>query len=143
MAKERNYKSTEKFEQCIKEYLDSVASTSPEFAEKYNDPEKSVEECCDYICSEVKRQKKSAYTDGEIYYMARHYYNEPKESLQIDTNRSSCKVISPTDDELPNELEDEVIEEKPKTIPAAKKPKPNKEKTNPYQISMFDILGDE
>jgi hypothetical protein len=144
MAKEKEYHVTTKFEECIKNFLDSVASDSPEFAKKYSDPEKSVEECCNYIVSEVKRQKKKAYTDGEIYCMARHYYDEPKKSLVIDAKQSECEVVTPTDVELPDEIDDEIVEEtkpieKPKVEP---KPKVKKQKSNENQLTIFDLDPD-
>ena len=136
MAKEKEYHVTTQFEECIKSFLDSVASDSPEFAKKYNNPEKSIEECCNYIVSEVKRQKKKAYTDGEIYCMARHYYDEPTESLVIDAKQTECEVVAPTDVELPEEAtKEEVKVEKPVT----KKAKP---KMNENQMTIFDLCPD-
>lgn len=69
-------KSTERFKQVIKAYLDQRAKEDQLFAEKYANPKKNIDDCIDYIFSEVKRQGGCGYTDDEVYGMAVHYYDE-------------------------------------------------------------------
>ena len=49
-------KSSENFIEAIRQYLDSSAESDSLFAIRYADPSKSVEECCQFILNEVKRQ---------------------------------------------------------------------------------------
>lgn len=64
------------FELTIKNYLDKFALTDSVFSEKYNNPEKDIHKCCEYIYSEVNRLKRRGFCDDEIYGMAVHYYDE-------------------------------------------------------------------
>ena len=82
--------AAEKFEEAIKKYLDEYASDNERFKVKYENPNKNITECCNYICSEVQKKNVIALTDAEVYYMARHYYEE--ENIEVKTN-SSCKVV--------------------------------------------------
>lgn len=119
------------FEEAIKKYLDQVASEDKAFKEKYESEEKSITDCCNYIVSEVKRIGRKGYTDGEIYQMARHYYNESNDQLKIDSSQKDCKVVT-------NEENQEKFEQpKPKSV---SKPKPKKkEEPKKQQISIFDL----
>jgi len=124
------------FEEAIKKYLDQVASEDAAFKEKYESEDKSLTKCCDYIVSEVKRIGRKGYTDGEIYQMARHYYNEPNEELKIDSSQKNCKIVT-------NEESQDTFEKAP--TPKAKpvtnsKPKPaKKEEKQLQQLSLFDF----
>lgn len=119
------------FEEAIKKYLDQVATEDSAFKAKYESEDKSITDCCNYIVSEVKRIGRKGYTDGEIYQMARHYYNEPNDQLKIDSSQKECQVVT-------NEETEETFEQpKPKIIP---KPKPKKkEEPKTQQISIFDL----
>jgi hypothetical protein len=78
------------FEQTIKQYLDERAQSDPQFAEKYANPKKSIEECCKYIIGWVKAQKREGYADAEIYGQAVHYYDE--DNVKI-TKVQGAKVV--------------------------------------------------
>lgn len=67
------------FQQAIKNHLDNLATTDPQFAEKYKNPKKNIEECCKYIIGEVHAKTKTqtaVMSDEEVYGMAIHYYDE-------------------------------------------------------------------
>lgn len=68
-------KGTEKFKETIKSYLDNLASTG-DFALVYQNPKKNIDECIDYILTQVKASGCSGFDDDEIYGMAVHYYDE-------------------------------------------------------------------
>lgn len=68
-------KGTEKFKETIKAYLDKLAG-SGDFALSYANPNKSLDECIDYILTQVKSSGCAGFTDEEIYGMAVHYYDE-------------------------------------------------------------------
>lgn len=124
------------FEEVIKKYLDQEAERDSAFKEKYEAKDKNITDCCNYIVSEVKRLNRNGFSDDEIYYMARHYYNEPNESLKIDSKQSSCRVVT-------NEASDEIEEEEIKPTREAKKPKakvaPTPKEPAQEQLSIFDL----
>ncbi len=69
------YKGTEKFKEAIKSYLDKLAE-SGDFALSYANPNKNLDECIDYILTQVKASGNAGFDDSEIYGMAVHYYDE-------------------------------------------------------------------
>ena len=58
-------KSSENFIKAIRQYLDSRAESDSLFAIRYASPSKSVEECCQFILNEVKRQGVTVMTNDE------------------------------------------------------------------------------
>lgn len=68
-------KGTEKFKEAIKAYLDKLAE-SGDFALSYANPNKNLDECIDYILTQVKSSGCAGFDDAEIYGMAVHYYDE-------------------------------------------------------------------
>lgn len=71
--------SVTNFQMAIKNYLDELAMIDQEFAEKYNLPEKSIEQCCAFIISEMKKSALNGAicaTDDEVYGIAVQYYWE-------------------------------------------------------------------
>lgn len=69
-------KSSKTFQAAIKAYLDNRAATDELFAKSYSKPEKSIEECCNYIVQEVQRLGVNGLADDEVYSLAVHYYDE-------------------------------------------------------------------
>lgn len=61
------------FATAIKAMLDQRAADDPLFAEVYKKENKSIEECCNYIITEVQHMKVNALTDEEVLGMAVHY----------------------------------------------------------------------
>lgn len=83
--------SVTNFQMAIKNYLDELSMIDQEFAERYNLPEKSLEQCCAFIISEMKKSALNGAmcaTDDEVYGIAVHYYLENE--IKID----SCSVDS-------------------------------------------------
>lgn len=64
------------FKAVIKAYLDDRASNDELFAATYAKQGKSLDECCNYILSEVQKSGQNGFADEEIYGMAVHYYDE-------------------------------------------------------------------
>lgn len=89
-SKNQKSKASSGFEKAIKKYLDEYAANNESFKAKYENVNKNITECCNYICSEVQKKNVIGLTDDEVYYMARHYYEE--ENIEVKTN-SSCKVV--------------------------------------------------
>lgn len=69
-------KATEQFAQTIKAYLDKRAEQDELFAQSYNKPNKSINECVNYILGEVRKSGWNGFADEEIYGMAVHYFDE-------------------------------------------------------------------
>ncbi|WP_278833506.1 PcfK-like family protein [Porphyromonas cangingivalis] len=68
--------TSDNFKKVIKDYLDKRAENDPLFAVKYNNKDKSIEKCLNYIINEVKKMKVTALTDMEVFGLAIHYYDE-------------------------------------------------------------------
>lgn len=90
--KTSKYKYSTDFEKAIKDYLDSFAKASLEFYLKYTNPDKTIDECCEYIIGEVQSSGRNAFTDDEVFYLARHYYEE--ENIKIKKISGSCNVVA-------------------------------------------------
>lgn len=93
---------------AIKDYLENRARTDELFAEKYANPEKSIDECCEYITGEAYARAKdgmAVISDEEVYGMAVHYYDE--EDIEI---REAPKVrtanVRSTEPELTEERQE-------------------------------------
>ena len=69
-------KGTQAFQDTLKEYLDSMAESDRLFADKYNNPSKTIEGCVNFVLSEVQKSGMNGFTDPEIYSMAVHYFVE-------------------------------------------------------------------
>lgn len=64
------------FKAVIKAYLDDRASNDELFAATYAKPNKSIDECCNYILQEVHKSGQNGFADEEVFGMAVHYYDE-------------------------------------------------------------------
>ena len=69
-------KGTELFRRTIKDYLDKRAADDELFAVTYAKPNKTLDECVNYIFQQVKESGCCGFADEEIYGMAVHYYDE-------------------------------------------------------------------
>ena len=83
-------KTTKAFQDTIERYLEEMAQGDPLFADKLNNPDKSIEGCVDYILYEVQNSGINGFTDAEIYSMAVHYYVE--EDIK-DVPGIQCQVV--------------------------------------------------
>ena len=81
------------FKTRIKEHLDSVAAVDPVFAGKYGSKPKSLDQCCDFICTQVKKSGRTAFADEEIFGMAVHYYDEKNPGDITDGASNGCSVV--------------------------------------------------
>ena len=69
-------KTTDHFKRTIQAYLEQRASEDKLFAVAYRKEGKNIDDCVTYILNEVQRSGCNGFTDGEIYSMAVHYYDE-------------------------------------------------------------------
>ena len=84
-------KGTRAFQDTLKEYLDSMAESDQLFADKYNNPSKTMEGCVNFILSEVQKSGMNGFTDPEIYSMAVHYFVE--ENIKDVPSIKDCQVV--------------------------------------------------
>ena len=69
-------KGSEQFKAAIKKFLDRMAQMDEAFALSYENPDKSIDQCVEYILTTVKNSGVNGFEDAEIYGMAVHYYEE-------------------------------------------------------------------
>ena len=117
-------KASTPFERTIQNYLDNYASQDEAFKERYNNPDKNIVECCNYIMNQVKKSGCNGFADEEIYKMARDYYVD--EISKDDTKAISGTVVVNHTVELTEEekvkarveamkkLEEEILQEERK-----------------------------
>lgn len=97
------------FEENIKSYLDArVAAGDTVLADKLANPKKSIEECCRYICEEVRKTGRQGFADAEIYGMAIHYYDE--DDMKV-AEKVDCKVVINKEIQLTEEEKAKIAEE--------------------------------
>ena len=115
------------FEEIIRDYLTNFANKDECFAAKFYNPKKTVAQCCQYIISEAKRQANGksefAMAADDVYYLARHYYEEENIEIAIDNGQTVARTS--------NEVKDVTI-----------KPK-KKEKKDDRQLNLFDFLDED
>lgn len=100
-------KGTETFQKVIKEYLDKRAAEDELFAKDYQKPGKTIENCCDFIISEVKKSGRQGFADDEIFGFAVHYYNEDT----LAYSKHQCNVVVNLSDQTKEQLEKEAEDE--------------------------------
>lgn len=136
-------KSTERFKETIKSYLDKRASEDELFAVVYAKEEKNIDDCCTYILNEVQKSGCNGFADEEIYSMAVHYFDE--DNIEVG-KKISCNVVVNHTIELTDEekadarkkaIEQYQQQELKKLQDRQKKPKA--EKVENVQPSLFDF----
>lgn len=95
------------FETAIKTYLDNLAEEDEAFAKSYQKPNKSISECCKYICQEVERNRNGAKcvacSDQEVYGLAIHYYDE--DDIVVKGSKSAVTAVAaPQSEAKDNEI---------------------------------------
>ena len=139
-------KTTKAFQDTIERYLDEMAQRDLLFADKLNNPNKSIEGCVNFILSEVQKSGICGFTDPEIYSMAVHYYVE--EGI-TEHGPVQCQVVVNHQVELTAEeiaemrqkAKDKVLaDEVSRLRSAGKKPVPSVSKPEPEEqlLLTFD-----
>lgn len=154
-------KSTEFFAKTIQNYLEERAEQDSLFAEKFNNPDKSIEDCVNYIYNAVMKSGCCGFTDDEVFGMAVHYYDEDLTKVKLDEkfntlNLEESRVICNREvflsDEEMQQIEEEAKEKAKKDAfdkaykEAEKKytAKPQKPTAAPKQEEQpqLDLFGD-
>lgn len=139
-------KSSENFIEAIRHYLNSRAESDNLFAIRYADPSKSVEECCQYILNEVKRQRVSVMTNDEVYSLATHYFDGDVSEKEIG-KPINCKVVISKDQlteedkaELKQQAMEQYKQEQLREIRSQSKPKAQPKATAPKTGAEIDTI---
>lgn len=82
---------TEQFKTIIEAHLNDLASKDSLFKKTLSKENKNIDECINYILTEVKESGCNGFSDAEIFNMAVHYYDE--NNLKIDKEIKSCQVV--------------------------------------------------
>lgn len=83
-------KSSERFKETIKAYLDKRAETDELFRAKYETTTRTIDDIATYILNQVKASGCCGFSDDEIYSMAVHVIDEP--DMEIG-NPIDCNVV--------------------------------------------------
>ena len=84
-------KGTRAFQETLEKYLSGMAQQDQLFADKFNNPSKTMEGCVNYVLSEVQKSGMNGFTDPEIYSMAVHYFVE--EGIKDVPAMKDCQVV--------------------------------------------------
>lgn len=140
-------KPSNNFNQAIQAYLEERAKTDELFVKSYSKPNKSIDECCNYILSEArKRGNAVAISDAEVFGMAVHYYDE--DNIKVAKMPANVKASVSPSVEKPVELTKEDkekarqaalkrLEEEQHALLRKKPTKAKKEATEVQQMSLF------
>lgn len=140
-------KGTENFKAVVQKYLQERAESDSLFAFTLEKPNKNIDDCIAYILNTVQKSGCNGFSDDEVYNMAVHYYDEdnievgkPITNVTVVTNNHvelTEDDIKKAKDEAIKKVTDEQIKllKMPKT-----KPKPQPQKTEVRQASLFDQL---
>ncbi|MBR0291101.1 MAG: hypothetical protein IJQ79_03110 [Bacteroidales bacterium] len=95
----------ERIEDAVKDYLDEYAKGDPVFAEKLANPNKSIEQCMEYIQSEIfhefikngggRRVAVACPSRQQCFGLAVHYYDEEKVEIRPMPGVTSVSHATP------------------------------------------------
>ena len=135
------------FKEVIKEHLDKMAKRDGNFAQMYRKENKSLDECVNYIFSEMKKRGNAVYAkDEDVFGLAVHYYEEdsikdvPEVSGHVSSQRRKVELTEEEREKLKKEAEKEYKEQLKKEF-AEERPANNSAK-NVEQVkvpTMFDF----
>lgn len=132
---------TSHFKRTIEAYLAQRAAEDTLFAATYKKPNKNIDDCITYILNEVKRSGCNGFTDGEIFSMAVHYYDE--DSIEVGKPINVQVVVNHTVELTPEEKEEarrQAIEKAQREAyqkMTQRKPAAKKESSNNVQMTLF------
>lgn len=133
--------TTPHFKRTIQAYLAQRAMEDELFAVTYKKANKNINDCCTYILNEVRKSGCNGFTDGEVYSMAVHYYDE--DNIEIGKPINARVMVNHTV-ELTLEEKDEArkqaiqrVQNEACTRMAQRKPNTKKESNNGQMTLIF------
>lgn len=133
-------KTTDHFKRTIQAYLAQRAQEDELFAVTYKKPNKNIDDCITYILNEVQRSGCSGYTDGEVFSIAVHYYDEDR--IEIGKPINARVVINHTVELTPQEKEEartqalQRVQDEAYIRMTQRKPNTHKESRNSQQMTL-------
>ena len=137
--------ATRAFKDTIQAYLMEMATCDTNFAEKFADPKKSINDCVTYILNQVQESGCNGFEDDEIYGMAVHYYQE--EDIEVGKSVDYLHVavnhmVELTDEEKAEARREAMAQyqrECYNRIANRKKPTAKREQTTQVQPMLFNF----
>lgn len=133
--------TTTHFKRTIQAYLAQRAMEDELFAVTYKKTNKNIDDCCTYILNEVRKSGCNGFTDGEVYSMAVHYYDE--DNIEIGKPINARVTVNHTV-ELTTEEKDEArrqaiqrVQNETCTRMVQRKPTVRKESINNGQMTLI------
>ena len=133
--------ATTHFKRTIEAYLAQRAAEDKLFDATYKKPNKNINDCITYILNEVRKSGCNGFTDGEIFSMAVHYYDE--DSIEVGKPINARVVVNHTVELTPEEKEEarkQAIERAQREAyqkMTQRKPATKKENGNNVQMTLF------
>lgn len=133
--------ATTHFKRTIEAYLAQRAAEDTLFAATYKKPNKNINDCITYILNEVRKSGCNGFTDGEIFSMAVHYYDE--DSIEVGKPINANVIVNHTVELTPEEKEEarqQAIERAQREAyqkMTQRKPATKKENSNNVQMTLF------
>lgn len=133
--------ATTHFKRTIEAYLAQRATEDTLFAATYKKPNKNIDDCITYILNEVRKSGCNGFTDGEIFSMAVHYYDE--DNIEVGEPINAQVVVNHTVELTPEEKQEarkQAIERAQREAyqkMTQRKPATKKENSNNVQMTLF------
>lgn len=133
--------TTPHFKRTIQAYLAQRAMEDELFAVTYKKANKNINDCCTYILNEVRKSGCNGFTDGEVYSMAVHYYDE--DNIEIGKPINARVTVNHTVELTPEEKEEarkqaiQRVQNETYTRMAQRKPNTKKESNNGQMTLIF------
>lgn len=133
--------ATTHFKRTIEAYLAQRATEDTLFAATYKKPNKNIDDCITFILNEVRKSGCNGFTDGEIFSMAVHYYDE--DSIEVGKPINAKVIVNHTVELTPEEKEEarkQAIERAQREAyqkMTQRKPATKKENGNNVQMTLF------
>lgn len=135
-------KGTNHFKEVIQQEMQRRADEDPLFAENFAKADKTIDECVNFIISEVQKSGAVGVTDDEVFNLAAHYYDE--DNLKAATPKGCSVVINHKPELTPEELQElreqakkEVIEQEKQRMKSKRKPSKPEPVKQESQSSLF------
>ena len=139
-------KTTDNFKKTIQSYLEGIAKRDEVFATRMNLPNKTIDDCVNFILNSVKESGCSGFTDDEIYGLAVHYYDEddvdPKKLKEMNCNVVVNHHVELTEEEkqeMAEKVRKDYYDECMRKQRESLKPKKKAEKKPDGQLTLFDL----
>ena len=137
--------ATRAFKDTIQAYLMEMATYDTNFAERFADPKKNINDCVTYILNQVQESGCSGCEDDEIYGMAVHYYQE--EDIEVGKSTDNLHVavnhmVELTDEEKAEARREAMAQYQKECynrIANRKKPTAKREQTTQVQPMLFNF----